>query len=145
MALMPFIEEADASPEVKAVYDDIKATRNVDWINNFWKVLANDPATLKRTWEDLKQVMAPGTALDPLVKELLYVAVSITNNCEYCIISHTASARKAGMNDAMLAELVSVVAMANATNRMVNAYRVEPDERLLAAAKGGKAGGGQKK
>ena len=138
MALMPFIEEADASPEVKAVYDDIKATRSVDWINNFWKVLANDPQTLKRTWEDLKQVMAPGTALDPLVKELLYVAVSITNNCEYCIISHTASARKAGMTDAMLAELVSVVGMANATNRMVNAYRVEPDERLVKAATGGK-------
>ena len=135
---MPFIEEADASPAVKAVYDDIKATRKVDWINNFWKVLANDPATLKRTWEDLKQVMAPGTALDPVVKEMLYLAVSVTNNCEYCIVSHTAAARKAGMNDAMLAELVSVVAMANATNRMVNAHRVEPDPKLLEAAKGGK-------
>jgi len=139
MALMPFIEESDASPEVKAVYDDIKATRKVDWINNFWKVLANDPKTLKRTWEDLKQVMGPGE-LDPLVKEMLYVAVSVTNNCEYCIVSHTASARKAGMSDAMLAELVSVVGMANATNRMVNAYRVEPDDRLVAAAKGGKKG-----
>jgi AhpD family alkylhydroperoxidase len=138
MALMPFIEEADASPEVKAVYDDIKATRKVDWINNFWKVLANDPATLKRTWEDLKQVMAPGTALDPVVKEMLYLAVSMTNSCEYCIVSHTAAARKAGMNDAMLAELVSIVGMANATNRMVNAYRTEPDPKLVEAAKGGK-------
>jgi AhpD family alkylhydroperoxidase len=138
MALMPFIEEADASPAVKAVYDDIKATRKVDWINNFWKVLANDPPTLKRTWEDLKQIMAPGTALDPVVKEMLYLAVSVTNSCEYCIISHTAAARKAGMNDAMLAELVSVVGMANATNRMVNAYRVEPDPKLIEAAKGGK-------
>ncbi|HVT51968.1 MAG TPA: carboxymuconolactone decarboxylase family protein [Dongiaceae bacterium] len=137
MALMPFIEEADASPEVKAVYDDIKATRKVDWINNFWKVLANDPKTLKRTWEDLKQVMGPGT-LDPVVKEMLYLAVSMTNSCEYCIVSHTAAARKAGMNDAMLAELVSVVGMANATNRMVNAYRTEPDPKLIEAAKGGK-------
>jgi AhpD family alkylhydroperoxidase len=138
MALMPFIEEADASPEVKAVYDDIKTTRKVDWINNFWKVLANDPATLKRTWEDLKQIMGPGGALDPVVKEMLYLATSITNNCEYCIISHTAAARKAGMTDAMLAELVSVVGMANATNRMVNAYRVDPDPKLIEAAKGGK-------
>jgi AhpD family alkylhydroperoxidase len=137
MALMPFVEEADASPAVKAVYDDIKATRKVDWINNFWKVLANDPATLKRTWEDLKQVMGPGL-LDPVVKEMLYLAVSMTNSCEYCIVSHTAAARKAGMNDAMLAELVSIVGMANATNRMVNAYRVEPDPKLIEAATGGK-------
>ena len=89
MALMPFIEEADASPEVKAVYEDIKSTRKVDWINNFWKVLANDPATLKRTWEDLKQVMGPGR-LDPVVKEMLYLAVSMTNSCDYCTVSHTA-------------------------------------------------------
>jgi AhpD family alkylhydroperoxidase len=139
MALMPFIEEADASPEVKAVYEDIKATRNVDWINNFWKVLANDPATLKRTWEDLKQVMGPGR-LDPVVKEMLYLAVSMTNSCDYCTVSHTAAARKAGMDDAMLAELVSIVGMANATNRMVAAYRTEPDERLIKAATGGKKG-----
>ena len=137
MALMPFIEEADASPEVKAVYEDIKATRKVDWINNFWKVLANDPKTLKRTWEDLKQIMGPGT-LDPVTKEMLYLAVSMTNSCEYCIVSHTAAARKAGMNDQMLAELVSIVGMANATNRMVNAYRVEPDAKLVEAAKGPK-------
>jgi len=137
MALMPFIEEADASPEVKAVYDDIKATRKVDWINNFWKVLANDPKTLKRTWEDLKQVMGPGV-LDPVTKEMLYLAVSMTNSCDYCIVSHTAAARKAGMNDAMLAELVSIVGMANATNRMVAAHRTEPDPKLIEAAKGGK-------
>ncbi len=108
-----------------------------DWINNFWKVLANDPKTLKRTWEDLKQVMGPGV-LDPVVKEMVYLAVSVTNSCEYCTVSHTAAARKAGMTDAMLAELVSVVGMANATNRMVNAYRVEPDPKLIEAAKGGK-------
>jgi AhpD family alkylhydroperoxidase len=137
MALMPFIEEADASPAVKAVYEDIKATRKVHWINNFWKVLANDPATLKRTWEDLKQVMGPGT-LDPVVKEMLYLAVSMTNSCDYCIVSHTAAARKAGMNDAMLAELVAIVGMANATNRMVAAHRTEPDPKLIEAAKGGK-------
>jgi AhpD family alkylhydroperoxidase len=134
---MPFIEEADASPEVKAVYEDIKATRKVDWINNFWKVLANDPATLKRTWEDLKQIMGPGT-LDPVTKEMLYLAVSMTNSCDYFIVSHTAAARKAGMTDPMLAELVSIVGMANATNRMVAAYRTEPDERLVKAATGGK-------
>jgi AhpD family alkylhydroperoxidase len=134
---MPFIEEADASPEVKAVYEDIKSTRKVDWINNFWKVLANDPATLKRTWEDLKQVMGPGR-LDPVVKEMLYLAVSMTNSCDYCTVSHTAAARKAGMDDAMLAELVAIVGMANATNRMVAAYRTEPDERLIKAATGGK-------
>ena len=137
MALMPFIEEAEASPEVNAVYEDIKATRKVDWINNFWKVLANDPKTLKRTWEDLKQIMGPGT-LDPVVKEMLYLAVSMTNSCDYCIVSHTAAARKAGMNDAMLAELVAIVGMANATNRMVAAHRTEPDPRLIEAAKGGK-------
>src|SRR5215831_20255589 len=136
MSAVTPIEYADASPEVRAVYDDIMATRKIDWINNFWKVLAHHPPTLKRTWESIKQIMAPG-ALDPLIKEMLYLAVSVTNNCEYCIVSHTAAARKAGMNDAMLAELVSVVGMANATNRMVNAYRVEPDPKLIEAAKGG--------
>ena len=95
MPTLGLIEYADASPEVRAVYDDIMATRKTDWINNFWKALANDPATLKRTWEDIKQIMAPG-ALDPLIKELIYVAVSVTNQCGYCIASHTASARKAG-------------------------------------------------
>jgi AhpD family alkylhydroperoxidase len=123
------IEYADASPEVRAVYDDIMATRKIDWINNFWKVLAQHPPSLKRTWESLKEVMAPG-ALDPLFKEMIYLAVSATNNCEYCIGSHTASARKAGMTDAMLGELMAVVGMANETNRLANGYRVELDERF---------------
>ncbi|HWT99850.1 MAG TPA: carboxymuconolactone decarboxylase family protein [Terriglobales bacterium] len=133
MALTRMIEEHEASPEVKAVYDDIKATRQVDWINNFWKVLANDPKTLKRTWEDLKQIMAPG-ALDPLTKELIYLAVSVTNGCEYCTVSHTASARRAGMTAAMRHELMAVIGMANETNRLVNGYRVDVDPKLLEAA-----------
>jgi AhpD family alkylhydroperoxidase len=137
MATYPFIEETAASPEVRAVYEDIKATRKVDWINNFWKVLANHPAGLKRTWESVKQIMAPG-ALDPRTKEMLYLAVSMSNSCDYCIVSHTAAARKAGMTDAMLHELIAVVGMANETNRMVAAYRVEPDEKLIEAAKGPK-------
>jgi AhpD family alkylhydroperoxidase len=120
------IEYADASPEVRAVFDDIKTTRNVPDVNNFWKFLAHDPAGLKRTWESVKQVMADG-ALSPLVKELLYVAVSVTNGCGYCIASHTASARKAGMTDAMFAELMGVVGMANETNRLANGYRVPID------------------
>ena len=123
------IEYDQASPKVRAVYDDIMATRNTDWINNFWKVLAHHPPTLKRTWDSVKEVMAPG-ALDPLTKELVYVAVSVTNGCEYCINSHTASARKAGMTDQMLAELLAVVGMANETNRLVNGYQVEVDERF---------------
>src|SRR5215471_12257827 len=106
MSAVTPIEYADASPEVRAVYDDIMATRKIDWINNFWKVLANHPANLKRTWESIKQIMAPG-ALDARTKELLYLAVSITNGCEYCIASHTAAARKAGMNDAMYGELLA--------------------------------------
>jgi AhpD family alkylhydroperoxidase len=133
MALVKLVDYADASPEVRAVYDDIMATRRVDWINNFWKALANDPKTLRRTWASVKEVMGPG-ALDPLVKEMLYVAVSVTNGCDYCITSHIAGARKAGMTDAMLHELVAVVGMANETNRLVNAYRVEIDERLAKAA-----------
>ena len=137
MPLMPFVEESDASPAVKAVYDDIKATRKVDWINNFWKVLANDPKTLKRTWESVKEVMAPG-ALDVVTKEMIYLAVSVTNGCDYCTVSHMAAARKAGMNDEMLAELIAVVGMVNETNRLVAAYRVEPDPRLIVAATGGK-------
>ena len=134
MALVKFIEYADASPEVRAVYDDIMTTRKVDWITNFWKALASDPATLKRTWESIKQVMAPG-ALDPLTKEMIYIAVSVTNGCDYCIQSHTAGARKAGMSDGMLAELIAVVGMANETNRLVNGYQIEIDERVAKAAK----------
>jgi len=132
---MPMIEYEDAPPAVRAVYDDIMRTRQVDWINNFWKVLANHPPTLKRTWEGIKEVMAPN-ALDPLTKELIYLAVSTTNGCDYCITSHTAGARKAGMGDAMLAELQAVVGMANETNRLVNGYQVEIDERLKRAALG---------
>ena len=121
------IEYADAAPQVRAVFNDIKRTRKVDDVNNFWKYLANDPALLKRTWESVKEVMAEG-ALSPLVKELLYVAVSVTNGCEYCIASHTASARKAGMTDAMFGELMAVVGMANETNRLASGYRVAIDK-----------------
>lgn len=123
------VEYADASPEVRAVFDDIKATRNVPDVNNFWKWLANDPKTLRRTWESLKEVMASG-ALDPLVKEMLYIAVSITNGCEYCIASHIAAAKKRGMTEAMLAELVAVVGMANETNRLVQGWGVPVDEQF---------------
>lgn len=121
------IDAADVSAEVRAVFDDIKTLRNVEDVNNFWKYLARDPVGLKRTWESVKQVMAPG-ALSPLVKEMIYVAVSVTNNCGYCIASHTASARKAGMTEAMFAELMAVVGMANETNRLANGYRVPIDE-----------------
>src|SRR5471032_1019327 len=120
-------EYADASPEVRAVYDDIMQTRKVDQVNNVWKCLAAHPPTLRRTWESLKEIMAPG-ALDPLTKELLYVAVSVTNNCAYCIGSHTAAARKAGMTDEMFGELMSVVGMANETNRLAVGYRIPLDE-----------------
>ena len=124
---MPLIEYDDASPEVRAVYDDIMETRQVDWVNNFWKALAADPVSLRRTWESVKEVMAPG-ALDPLTKELLYVAVSVTNGCEYCIASHTASARKKGMTEEQLAELLAVVGMANETNALATGYGVPVDE-----------------
>jgi AhpD family alkylhydroperoxidase len=124
---MPLIEYEDASPEVRAVYDDIMETRQVDWVNNFWKALAVDPVSLRRTWESVKEVMAPG-ALDPLTKELLYVAVSVTNGCEYCIASHTASARKKGMTDEQLAELLAVVGMANQTNALATGYGVPVDD-----------------
>lgn len=130
MALVRMIEYPDAPPEVRAVYDDIMKTRGTDWINNFWKVLANDPPTLQRMWANVKQVMAPG-ALDPLVKEMIYVAVSATNGCEYCTYSHTAGARAKGMSEAMFAELMAVVGLANETNRLANGYRVEVDARFL--------------
>ena len=120
------IEYRDASPDVRAVFDDIKRSRQVEDVNNFWKYLANDPATLRRTWESVKEVMTPG-ALDPLVKEMIYLAVSVTNGCGYCIASHTAGARKAGMTDEMFGELMAVVGMANETNRLVNGYRVPID------------------
>jgi AhpD family alkylhydroperoxidase len=129
MALVPPIEYADATPAVRAVYDDIIATRRVPAVNNFWKVLAHDPANLARVWAEVKDVMAPG-ALDPLVKELVYVAVSVTNNCEYCIHSHAASARGKGMTPAMFHELMAVVALANKTNRLANGYRIDVDAQF---------------
>src|SRR5215469_642430 len=126
---MRLIEYNQASPEVRAVYDDIMSTRKTDWINNFWKALAHDPATLRRTWESIKQIMAPG-ALDPLTKEMIYVAVSVSNQCGYCIASHTAAARKKGMSDAMFHELMAVVGMANESNRLAAGYQVEIDEQF---------------
>lgn len=130
---MKLIEYHEASPEVRAVYDDLMATRKTDYVNNFWKTIANDPPTLKRTWQTLKEIMAPG-ALDPLVKELIYLAVSATNGCAYCIASHTVAARQKGMTGAMFAELMAVVGMANETNRMVSGYQVEIDERFRTTA-----------
>jgi len=129
MSIFGLIEYKDASPEVKAVYDDIMATRKTDWINNFWKAIAHDPVTLKRTWEDIKQIMGPGE-LDPVTKEMIYVAVSISNQCDYCIASHTVSAEKKGMTPAMFKELMAVVGMANETNRLVAGYQVEIDEQF---------------
>ena len=126
MSMKP-IEYADASADVRAVFDDIKRTRNVPDVNNFWKYLAHGPVGLRRTWESLKEVMAPG-ALDPVTKEMIYLAVSVSNSCGYCIASHTAGARKAGMSDAMFSELMAVVGMANETNRLVNGYRVPIDK-----------------
>ncbi len=129
MAIFGLIEYKDASAEVRAVYDDIMQTRKTDWVNNFWKALAHDPVALKRTWEDIKQIMAPG-ALDPLTKELIYVAISVSNQCDYCIASHSASAKKKGMTPEMFKELMSVVGMANETNRVVAGYQVEIDEQF---------------
>ena len=129
MSMLKKLDYADAPAEAKAVMDDIKATRNVADVNNVWKVLANDPRQMKQFWEEIKAVMAPGK-LDALTKELIYVAVSITNSCEYCIHSHSASARKHGMSDAMYAELVAVVALANKGNRIATGYQVEVDEQF---------------
>jgi AhpD family alkylhydroperoxidase len=120
------IDYAAAAPEVRAVFDDIKRVRKVEDVNNFWKYLAHDPATLKRTWEGIKEVMAPD-ALDAVTKEMIYLAVSVTNGCGYCIASHGAAARKAGMTDKMFGELMAVVGMANKTNRLANGYRVPID------------------
>ena len=132
MASVALIEYVEASAEVRAVYDDIMATRKTDFINNFWKALASHPPTLRRTWESVKAVMAPG-ALDVLTKEMVYLAISATNGCAYCIASHTAGARKAGMTDAMLGELMAVVGMANETNGLANGYQVEVDEVFRAS------------
>jgi AhpD family alkylhydroperoxidase len=130
MSTLGLIEYNDASPEVRAVYDDIRATRKTDYINNFWKAIAHDPALLQRTWEDLKATMAPG-ALDALTKELIYIAVSVTNNCQYCIYSHTASAFGKGMTPQMFKELQQVIGMANETNKLVSGYQVAVDARFL--------------
>ncbi len=123
------IEYADASPEVRAVYDDIMATRKTDWINNFWKVLAHDPAALRRVWANIKEVMGPG-ALDPLTKELIYIAVSITNGCRYCIASHGAAARAKGMSAAQFDEMLAITGLANETNRLVLGLDVPVDDRF---------------
>jgi AhpD family alkylhydroperoxidase len=131
MTLQRLIEYGGAGPDVRAVYDDILATRKTDYINNFWKALANDPATLKRTWESIKQIMAPGS-LDALTKELIYIAVSVTNQCPYCIASHTSSAQSKGMTEEIFHELLAVVGMANETNRLASGYQVEIDERYKA-------------
>ncbi len=130
MSLVRIIEYSQASPEVKVVYDDIMKTRGTDWVNNFWKALANDPKLLASVWAQVKQVMAPG-ALDPLVKEMIYVAVSATNGCEYCTYSHTAGARKKGMTDAMFMELMAVVGLANETNRLANGLRMPVDKQFI--------------
>ncbi len=127
MSMMPALADADLSAEAAAVFADIRATRKTDFVNNFWRVLAHDPVALKRTWESVRQVMSPG-ALDPLTKELIYVAVSMANSCEYCIRSHTAAARSKGMSDAQFMEMVSIVAMASETNRMALALQVPVDE-----------------
>ena len=129
MTTVPLIEEGAASAEVRAVFDDIRTTRNTDWINNFWRALANHPSTLRRTWESIKEVMAPG-ALDPPTKELIYLAVSVSNGCQYCTASHGAAAKRLGMTKEMLGELIAVVGMANETNRLADGYRVPVDERF---------------
>jgi len=127
MATVPLIEYEDASAEVRAVYDDIKEVRQTDFINNFWKGLANNPAQLERTWEQIKAVMAPG-AIDPMTKEMIYVAVSVANSCEYCIHSHTAAARAKGMTDEQHAELLAVIGLAHQTNGLVNTLQIEVDD-----------------
>ena len=124
------IEYEDASDEVRAVYDDIRATRQTDYINNFWKAIANHPPTLQRTWQTVKEVMTSPGELDPLMRELIYVAVSVTNGCDYCIASHTAAARTKGMSDTMFGELMAIVATANTTNRLANGYQIPVDEQF---------------
>ncbi|MUG94234.1 carboxymuconolactone decarboxylase family protein [Scytonema sp. UIC 10036] len=124
------IEYENSSDEVRVIYDDIRATRSSDYINNFWKALANHPPTLRRTWETLKEVMAGAGEIDPLVRELIYIAVSVTNGCEYCIASHTAAARAKGMSDDVFAELMVIVATANMTNRLANGYQIPVDDKF---------------
>ena len=128
MALWPKLDDAQASPEARAVFDDMRKTRNTDYVNDVWRVLANDPALLARSWDQVKTVMRPG-ALDALTKELIYVAVSMTNDCEYCVTTHTGAARAKGMTDAQFGELLAVVGLANQMNKVVAGIRVEVDER----------------
>lgn len=123
------IEYSEASAEVRAVYDDIMATRKTDAVNNFWKALAVQPELLRRTWEGIKQVMAPG-ALDAVTKEMIYLAVSATNQCGYCMASHSAGARAKGMTDEMFGELMAVIGMANQTNALASGFRVPIDEQF---------------
>ena len=130
MAQVKLVNYEEASPEVRAVFDDIMATRKTDYVNNIWRALAVHPPVLKRFWEQMKEVMVKPSRLDPLTKELLYLAVSVTNNCEYCINSHTFAARKHGLDDAMLAEFNEIVALANAGNRLTMGLQVETDERF---------------
>ena len=129
MTIFKTVDEKKTSGKVKKVFDNIKKERKIKNIPNFWKTIANDPDTLERTWTSLKQIMKKG-ALDPITKEMIYIAVSMTNSCEYCIRSHTAAARKKGMSDKMLKELIAVVGMANETNRLVESYQVEVDDFL---------------
>lgn len=124
------IEYEDASDDVRAVYDDIRATRQTDYINNFWKAIANHPPTLQRTWQTVKEVMTSPGELDPLMRELIYIAVSVTNGCDYCITSHTAAARAKGMSDTVFGELIAIIATANTTNRLANGYQIPVDEQF---------------
>ena len=133
MATVSLLNYDDAPEEVREIFDEIKAARDLPDVNNFWKALAHDPVTLRRIWNNLSQVMKPG-ALDPLTKEMLYIAVSIANNCEYCIHSHTAAARAKGMNDAQYAELLAVVGMASQTNTLVTGMKIPVDREFLVGA-----------
>ncbi|MDX5356275.1 MAG: carboxymuconolactone decarboxylase family protein [Rhodobacterales bacterium] len=131
MATVPLLSDQDASPDARAVFDDIRAKRQTDYVNNFWRALAHDPDQLSAIWTRLQKVMAPG-ALDPLVKELIYVAVSTANGCRYCVHSHTAAAKAKGMTPEMHAELLAVIAMASQTNALATALQVETDDRFKA-------------
>ncbi|TXH38934.1 MAG: carboxymuconolactone decarboxylase family protein [Rhodospirillaceae bacterium] len=124
---LPSIEEAERNPTVKAVYDDIRATRKSDFINNIWRALAFDPPVLQRTWAQIKSVMAVEGTLDPLTRELIYIAVSTANSCSYCVHSHTAAARAKGMTDAQHAELMAIIGLAAQTNHLVNAMQLPID------------------
>jgi AhpD family alkylhydroperoxidase len=130
MSTVRLLSDAELQPAAAEVFADIRATRQTDFVNNFWRSIAHDPVLLKRTWESVKEVMRPG-ALDPLTKEMIYVAVSVTNNCEYCIRSHTAAARARGMTDQQLLELVAVIGMASETNRLATALQVPVDRAFL--------------